>query len=223
MITALPPDRLNNIVERKPEQIGVNFLDIFEAGSYSELPENVYLERAFIPSAEIKLQQNEPFEAGSYTVFTLPLPVVELTESAPTHRELALRVAIPSDSFQHLVGVPAAMWNDNTIPSVNAKLWGQEVIQAESSDRRDRALDIIFREVDTMLSNGEFERCNQLLRMLDVDNHSTNLLLGYLSITFAAADKLAARDEFLNRVEQRLKNYPYRDRLLAGLRSGPAR
>ena len=74
----------------------------------------------------------------------------------------------------------------------------------------DRKLDLIYEEVDTLLTQNEFKRCDSLLRRLDIRSKSTDELLGYLIVTFPARSKLLYRNQFyievVNLVQERKEN-----------------
>jgi hypothetical protein len=98
--------------------------------------------------------------------------------------------------------------------------WLGDVYSLVARDRFDAAIDILFRNVDALLLTGQFNRCNDLLRAIDPKRLDTNLLVGALSITVSAADKLPGRGHLVERVAKRLESVaPGRvERLLAGLR-----
>jgi hypothetical protein len=98
--------------------------------------------------------------------------------------------------------------------------WLGDVYSLVARNRFDAAIDILFRNVDELLLTGQFNRCNDLLRAIDLGRLDTNLLVGTLSITVSAADKLPGRAHFVERVAKRLESMaPGRvERLLVGLR-----
>jgi hypothetical protein len=75
-------------------------------------------------------------------------------------------------------------------------------------DRSDEAIDVLFREVDGMLLAGEFERCDQFLQIVDLSRLDTELIVGVLSVTLKASDKLPSRAEFFRRVSERFRDLP---------------
>jgi len=99
-------------------------------------------------------------------------------------------------------------------------LWLDEVYSLVARDHVDEAIDILFRNVDELLTAGAFDRCNDLLRTIDLKRLDTHLLVGLATITLPAASELSFRSALLARIETRLKLLaPERvDRLLAGLR-----
>jgi hypothetical protein len=98
--------------------------------------------------------------------------------------------------------------------------WLGDVYSLVARDRFDAAIDILFRNVDALLLAGQFDRCDDLLRAIDLKRLDTNLLVGALSITLSAADKLPGRAHFVERVARHLESVaPGRvERLLVGLR-----
>lgn len=88
----------------------------------------------------------------------------------------------------------------------------------DGRSQTDTALDIIFDQVDEMLLAGEFDRVNQLLIDTTTDEFSVELLLGILTATLPAKDRLPNRCEFFGRVVQTLQSRgEFKDRLLVGL------
>jgi hypothetical protein len=82
----------------------------------------------------------------------------------------------------------------------------------------DTALDIIFDQIDEMLLAGEFDRLNQLLIDTDTKQYSVDLLLGILTATLPAKDRLPSRTDFFPRVEQTLRSRgELKEGLLIGL------
>jgi len=85
--------------------------------------------------------------------------------------------------------------------------WLQEIyqqVETGTEEGTDRAIDILFKHIDTMFLDGEFEGCNEILPKIDLERLDTNLLVGLLSITVAAKDKLPSRPELVRRIEERL-------------------
>lgn len=103
--------------------------------------------------------------------------------------------------------------NDEWIVEMMAK-----IDEFEKLDRRDHAIDLVFRLVDKLLRDGEFAKCDRMLEVVDVKVLTTTMMIAFLSITRAASDKLQQRQGFLERVEVQLANDPTKDKLLLGLR-----
>lgn len=57
----------------------------------------------------------------------------------------------------------------------------------------DEKLDHIFDYLDDLFLDGKFEEANNHLRSVDIANTPIVLLIGYLTITFCAKDKLPYR------------------------------
>ena len=68
-----------------------------------------------------------------------------------------------------------------------------------------KALRILFRNVDAIFTAGEFELCDEFLKIVDLERLSLTLLVGLLSITFAAREKLNHREDLVKRVGARLQ------------------
>lgn len=84
----------------------------------------------------------------------------------------------------------------------------------------DSALDILFDWIDGLLLKGEFEECDEFLRKFNLDMLNIDLMIGLLSITLAATEKLPYRKMLVKEIEARLKKIvPERvERLLRGLK-----
>lgn len=89
-----------------------------------------------------------------------------------------------------------------------------------SGGKPDEAIDVLFDYVDGLLCDGNFDECNDLLNVVDFERLDSNLVVGFLSITISAKDKLRSRSNFVERAEGRLKILaPDRvDNLMSGLR-----
>jgi hypothetical protein len=83
----------------------------------------------------------------------------------------------------------------------------------------DAAIDLLFEVVDDWFLARQFEQCDRFLADLDITRLDTNLLVGVLSITYAAKDKLQERAALVPQVRARLEQLaPGRaDRLMEGL------
>ncbi len=99
-------------------------------------------------------------------------------------------------------------------------LWLDEIYSLIAHSRPDAAVDILFNRFDDLFSRSEFERCDEVLRAIDLGRLDTNLLVAVLSITRPARDSLSAREEIVRSVERELqRRVPARaERLLRGLR-----
>lgn len=93
-----------------------------------------------------------------------------------------------------------------------------ESLYAETSVHT--AIDMLFDRVDRMMLDEKFEDVDGLLRIIDVDRLDSNLMVGVLTITQCARERLAERVGALERIEKRLRaTDPDRvDELLQGLR-----
>lgn len=106
-----------------------------------------------------------------------------------------------------------------TRENVDAPTWLNDVYSYVAQGRVDPAVDLLFQHVDDLLSAGQFARCDDLIRTIDLKRFDTNLLVGVLSVTLGAADKLSARASLVEKVAVRLGELaPSRvDRLLSGI------
>lgn len=84
----------------------------------------------------------------------------------------------------------------------------------------DDALDVIFDTIDDALLDGKFKECNQALASININEWSTDLLGGILSITLAASHKLPERVAFFRKVRNAIiKRGELEPGLLDGLES----
>lgn len=82
----------------------------------------------------------------------------------------------------------------------------------------DKQLDEIFDIFDDELIKGRFDHCNTMLQEVQIYATHTDLLIGYLTVTFPARDKLAYRSGFFKAVEKEIKKRGhYQEGLLDGL------
>lgn len=98
--------------------------------------------------------------------------------------------------------------------------WLSEVYALVAENRNDKAIDRVFDEVDELLLAGDFAKVDELLSEVDLAKLNPALLIGFLTITNVARKKLLAREDFVQRVERRLRALaPERtEALLNGLR-----
>lgn len=74
---------------------------------------------------------------------------------------------------------------------------------SRQSDRK--AIDVTFKYVNTLLIEGRFDVCDEILLQLDLRKLSPALMIAFLTITAPAKDKLPNRPLFYSRVWQALQ------------------
>jgi hypothetical protein len=79
-------------------------------------------------------------------------------------------------------------------------VWLADALDADGHGESSVALDIIFREADQLLRDGNFPEVDRILRQAPVDGASLSVLTGLLSITLAASQHLPARCSFFEEV-----------------------
>ena len=67
------------------------------------------------------------------------------------------------------------------------------------------ALDVLFNHIDDMLCDGDFQKCDDVIQRIDLERLDTNLLVGVLSITLAAREKLSRRAQVVQAIRKRLE------------------
>lgn len=90
---------------------------------------------------------------------------------------------------------------------------------SRQSDRK--AIDVTFKYVNSLLLDGKFDVCDEILLRLDLRRLSPSLMIAFLTITAPAKDKLPNRPLFYSRVRQALqakKREHATSRLLVGLK-----
>ena len=71
--------------------------------------------------------------------------------------------------------------------------------------KTDEALDLLFDLIDALLSAGQVGECNRILERIDVNALDVDTMIGLLSITLSAKERLVTRRDFLERVEAKLQ------------------
>lgn len=95
-----------------------------------------------------------------------------------------------------------------------------QLYQLVAAGEVDAALDLLFKTFDDLYDEGGFAECDAHIQAMDLDKLGVCLVVGVLSITLTPREKLASREEFLQRAESYLQRVvPDRlDGLLKGLR-----
>ncbi len=104
--------------------------------------------------------------------------------------------------------------NRPTLPT-----WMQSVLTMDANDQTAPALDEMFNQIDSMLSAGELTGVDEIVAAMPVEGPSLSLMMGLLSITRPAAERLPSRDQFFARVYRLCKAMRRdADLLLGGLK-----
>jgi hypothetical protein len=98
--------------------------------------------------------------------------------------------------------------------------WLAEVYTLVAESRTDQAIDRVFDEIDELLLAGDFATVDEILLETDLARLNSALLVGFLTITLAAKKRLLAREDFVTRIEQRLRTLQpeHVESLMNGLR-----
>jgi len=99
-------------------------------------------------------------------------------------------------------------------------MWLEDVYSFVASGKKRKAIAVLFREMDELLSSNQFELCDSIIAStLDLNRLNASLLIAVLSITLPASSKLKSRADLVERIRRRLKNeVPERaERMLKGL------
>ncbi|MCI0643158.1 MAG: hypothetical protein L0Y72_18240 [Gemmataceae bacterium] len=82
--------------------------------------------------------------------------------------------------------------------------YGSFVTYANKLDRaghNDASLDLIYDSVDELLRASQFEECNEILKGIEVESCSIDVLLAILTATAPARSQLKSRDQFFQLVK----------------------
>ena len=99
-------------------------------------------------------------------------------------------------------------------------MWLEDVYSFVACGKKRKAIAVLFREMDELLSSNQFELCDSIIAStLDLNRLNASLLIAALSITLPASSKLKSRADLVERIRRRLKNeVPERaERMLKGL------
>lgn len=81
----------------------------------------------------------------------------------------------------------------------------KEVLHLQAEQLTDRALDLIFRWNDRKLKSGRANSCNAMLDAIDESSFDEDLLVGFLTSTYAGRHLLPARVSFVQRVRAKFE------------------
>lgn len=77
--------------------------------------------------------------------------------------------------------------------------WLERAILAENNGEPERALDIVYDALDDFLLDGSCDRVDEILKEINPAWLSTRLLLGFLTVTKLARERLESRASFLKK------------------------
>ena len=94
----------------------------------------------------------------------------------------------------------------------------ERAVRLDKSGKTDAALDLIYDNVDSLLSNGKYEELDLMLKSVDADLLPTDILLGLLTATLPAKTKLPSRSNFFQLTEMQIKTRAeWEEGILTGL------
>lgn len=99
-------------------------------------------------------------------------------------------------------------------------MWLEDVYAFVDKGKKRKAIAVLFREMDRILSDSDYELCDSILSStLDLSRLNVSLWIAVLSITLPASSKLKMRPKLVERIRTKLKQeVPDRaERLLKGL------
>ncbi len=118
-------------------------------------------------------------------------------------RLVATSAARTSGSPVELANTVSAAVTPAVVDGVDAVV--SRVYQLDRSGQIDAAIDLVFDTIDTLLCEDDFQGCDRLLKVVDADKLSIDLLVAVLSITLTARDHLPERRSLCNRVKARIQ------------------
>lgn len=90
------------------------------------------------------------------------------------------------------------------LSSSNELKWMTEMYRCVDRDDVDAALEILYDELVGLQTDGRFAECDDMLAILDIEGLDSNLMVGVLSVTYQARDRLRNRARVLQKIERRL-------------------
>lgn len=98
--------------------------------------------------------------------------------------------------------------------------WLTRVYSLTNRGQIDEAMDLVFDSLLDLQTAGDFAKCDEALDIVDVGGLDTNLMIGFLSATLQAKQKLHNRAKLLHQIEAALREIaPDRvESLIGGLR-----
>jgi len=98
--------------------------------------------------------------------------------------------------------------------------WVDEMYMLIASEELEGAIGLLYDNIDDMLLEERMQECDRILQMLDLSKMESYLMIGVLSITLSAANKLPSRPALVTRIENVLQQTHPDDvnDLLRGLR-----
>ncbi len=79
--------------------------------------------------------------------------------------------------------------------------WVDEMLSLDASEKYRKTLDILFTNLDKLHIEGKFQESDEVIRSLNFEKLSVTLIVGILTITLPAKDKLNNRESFFNKAE----------------------
>jgi hypothetical protein len=191
---------------------------LFDSGNSTNVWQE---ERFYAPATSVPQVRSEHNSFGlfRYDFPTLQYSVYGSRDTVPEYieawgRPFFLLRNFDSDIGQSLLG----MWYSPTyVKSLSAHI--AHARQLEAKGQVAKGMDIVFREIDTRLREGNFGECDELLNSIDISKLTPRMIMGLLSITLAASQELKYRRHFFSAARRELKlRGKDPNRLIGGLR-----
>lgn len=160
----------------------------------------------FVKASFVEGSEREIYEEGPLSLRQL-LRKLKSELSPNTFEEL--RQVIRTEDVAEMVARTSKSRTDNSF-----------IIRATELDARghtDAALDLIYDSVDKLMRDGQFPTLDSILSGVPVAELTVDILLGLLTATLPARNRLHSRNPLFRQIEQTLKN---RGQLEPGLLTG---
>lgn len=96
--------------------------------------------------------------------------------------------------------------------------WLLKASELDKAGNCDEALDVIYDNVDNLLTEGNFSEINKILGMVDITGLSDDVILGILTSTLPARDRLENREYFFQIAKKyMLSQGKFGEEIFAGL------
>lgn len=201
----LPPAIVLGANAASSKPLGFEREDVNSLRLIAEMFASEHSSRKFVGTinlgANTFVMVSEP-SIASGVVYRTPLFVGETVRTLA--RLLVASAAKTADSTIALADTLNAGVAPQAVRASNAIL--SEVYRLDGAARIDAAIDILFDRIDTLFCEGDFEACDRLLKSVDLNRLSVDVLVAILSITLAARGNLVERASLCRRAHARIKN-----------------
>jgi len=83
--------------------------------------------------------------------------------------------------------------------------WVEEAFRLELDGETDKAIDLIYVNMDNLMLEAKFDEVSGILNSIDCDGASEDLLVAFACITNTAKKLVGSRDYFISRIKTSLE------------------